>query len=79
MPVPTAKASAKTTVARAKTPTALTHFMVHMITPRRERTTYARVLNGDVSVPSCEQRHVDGGVLGKHPSLEDDTAEAGHF
>src|SRR5262249_24662407 len=79
MPVPTAKASAKTTVAKAKTPNALTHFIVHVITPRRARTTYARSWNGDVAVPSREQRHVDGGIIGDDPSLEDDTAGAGHL
>jgi hypothetical protein len=31
------------------------------------------------SIPSCEQRYVDGGVIRQHPPLEHDTAEAGHF
>jgi hypothetical protein len=31
------------------------------------------------SIPSCEQRHVDGGVIRQRPPLEHDTAEAGHF
>jgi len=32
-----------------------------------------------ISIPPCEQRHVDGSNLGEDPSLEYNAATTGHF